>query len=99
MAIRAMGNDHLPSWFPSIATMLCCLPIRKNPRQAKFVRRRELPAVREKLREAGHGGRVGIDGRFSGAAAAALTRQNPAEAPVIMASAMELLNENPKKIS
>lgn len=57
------------------------------------------PATREKLTNLATAGGSELTPDSLAAAAAALTRQNPTEAPVVMASAMELLTEKLGKVS
>lgn len=96
---QAVGNDHLGKLVSVYRNDVVLLA---NPEESFAKEIRETtgtPAIREKLQKLATAGGSELTAEALGAAAAALTRQNPADAPVIMASAMELLNENPKKIS
>lgn len=96
---QAVGNDHLAKLVSVYRNDVVLLA---NPEEAFAKEIREMagtPAMREKLQKLATAGGSQLTADSLGAAAAALTRQNPADAPIIMASALELLSENPKKIS
>jgi hypothetical protein len=96
---QAVGNDHLAKLVSVYRNDVVLLA---NPEESYAKEIRETtgtPAIREKLQKLATAGGSTLTADSLGAAAAALTRQNPADAPIIMASALELLNENPKKIS
>jgi hypothetical protein len=96
---QAVGNDHLGKLVSVYRNDVVLLA---NPEEAFAKEIREATgsdAIREKLQKLATAGGSELTADSLGAAAAALTRQNPADAPVIMASAMELLSDNPKKVS
>lgn len=73
-----------------------------NPEEAFSKEIREAagaPSTREKLKTLATAGGVELTADSLAAATAALVRQNPADAMGIVASAMELLGENSRKIS
>lgn len=73
-----------------------------NPEEAYARSIRETvgnPATREKLKNMATAGGSALTADSLAAATAALVRQSPAEAPVIMASAMDVLQESSKKVS
>jgi hypothetical protein len=57
------------------------------------------PELRDKLRQLASASGSQVTAESLGQAAAALTRQNPENAPIIMAAAMELLAQDPRSIS
>ncbi len=73
-----------------------------NPEEAYASSIRETvgnPTTREKLKSMATSGGSELTADSLAAATAALVRQNPSDAPVIMASAMDLLEESSKKVS
>lgn len=73
-----------------------------NPEEAFAKEIREAtgtPALREKLKSLATSGGAPLTADSLSAAAAALVRQSPLEAPVIMASAMELWTESTRRVS
>lgn len=73
-----------------------------NPEEsfAKEIREAKgTPALREKLQSLATAGGSKLTADSLAAAAAALARQNPADVPLIMASALEVLSEDPRHVS
>lgn len=96
---QALNNDHLAKLVSVYRNDVVLLA---NPEEsyAKEIRETTGTAtIREKLQKLATAGGSQVTAESLGAAAAALTRQNPQDAPVIMASAMELLSDNPKRIA
>jgi hypothetical protein len=96
---QALGKTHLAKLVSVYRNDVVLLA---NPEEAFDKEIREATgtlALREKLQKLATAGGAELTAESLGAAAAALTRQNPSDAPLIMASAMELLSENPRKVS
>ncbi|GEM_PF-1309409 len=96
---EAAGRDHLAKL---VAVYRNDVVLLANPEEAFAKEIREMtgtPAFREKLLKLAAAGGGQLSAESLGTAAAALTRQNPDEAPRIMASALELLSEGSRPVS
>lgn len=96
---QAVGNNHIAKLVSVYQNDVVLLA---NPEESFSRDIREAagtPELREKLQQLAAAGGSPVTPESLGQAAAALTRQNPENAPTIMASALELLNANPSKIS